>query len=651
MNADTSNEASDSSHQGEDEVTYADFRQEWLSELDADGLSPLDLGRRFGAKLMTAWLGVTTDDEDFVVCDGSGDGGIDLAYLRRADTDLEVTTAADEGDTWYVVQSKYGSSYQGSSTLLDEGEKVIRTLEGKNKSLSTDTAHLLEKVIRFRSKAAEADRLILVFATTDPISERERETLDEIKGRGRQRLGPIFDVEEVSLRTIWDNLDDAEPQEALTVNLHGNLTEQYPGFIVGTVPLLALFEFLQSYQRQTGNLDQLYERNVRQFLGGRRKINRGIAKTLNETPERFGLYNNGITIVVSDYEEKSHLALQNPYVVNGCQTTRTIWQVLDGRLNVGGTAEPAPEEDDWRKRAERGGVVTKIVRSDSAEINSITRYTNSQNSVREQDFIALDRGFQQWAAVVANDYDMYLEIQRGGIQSRKAWEKQHPDQRKYKDYVNAFDLLKVYGAGWLGQPGLAFGKNAPFLPGGSVYGEMTSRPGPKPFGAPDLCAAAQVKGMADEIGFGRSAASQSRRQSRFLFYHIFMRMLQHVIIMAPELGMPAAREADLTDALLKLHGDDDGMTLLKNAALQLIDQYLTLGNDNSAYNETSFQSIHGGDLNGFLKAVKFGQKEHSPLLLQAIEIHKGVFSFQAGAGPSPREQVAQKLAQGVGAAE
>ena len=128
-----------------------------------------------------------------------------------------------------------------------------------------------------------------------------------------------------------------------------------------------------------------------------------------------------------------------------------------------------------RRRLSRGGVVTKIVSSDEAEIINITRFTNSQNSVREQDFIALHSDFRNWAEEMANEYNIFMEIQRGGIESRKAYEKQHPNQPKFEDYVYAFDLIKVYGAGWVGVPGLAFGKNAPFLPQGSVYERIVSR--------------------------------------------------------------------------------------------------------------------------------------------------------------------------------
>lgn len=55
--------------------------------------------------------------------------------------------------------------------------------------------------------------------------------------------------------------------------------------------------------------DMLYEKNVRKFLGNRRKVNKGIENTLLTKPERFGLYNNGITIVVEEFQ--NYLTISN----------------------------------------------------------------------------------------------------------------------------------------------------------------------------------------------------------------------------------------------------------------------------------------------------------------------------------------------------
>ena len=640
----------------DDKVTYEQFRDQWLSEIEKGSPSSLEKGRRFAAKLVTQWLGVTTDDDDFVICDGSGDGGIDVAYLQRADGDSDnQDDNVIEGDAWYIVQSKYGAAFSGSETIMAEGGKVIETLAGQNQRLSDDSRRLVQKLNLFKQQAAESDRIILVIATTDPIAQQDRQALENIKTIGRERVFQNFYVEEVSLRTIWEGLDDVK-QPKLSIPIAGNFVEQASNLLVGTVPLLDLFKFLKEYQHRTGNLDQLYERNVRQFLGSRRKINKGIAGTLNNNPDKFGLYNNGITIVVSKFLRTSSsgvVTMDDPYVVNGCQTTRTIWQVLDSKLQAGGTGQ-SDVVGEWRALAERGGVVTKIVSSDDAEIINITRFTNSQNSVREQDFLALDSRFQSWANDMAQDRDIYLEIQRGGIESRKAWEKQHPEAKRFEDYVNAFDLIKVYGAGWLGDPGIAFGKNAPFLPKGSVYEEMMNRPKSEPaFGARDLYAAYKIKCAADKIGFGRNAEQASRRQSRFLFYHIIMQMLSNVVLLSPQLPPPVT-ESVLTDAVLKLSKleSEEAFEMLQDAAIDLVDQYLTAGNEypNSAYKESSFNKTHNGDMNAFLKAESLGADSHSPLLVQLIAQHNQGFSSirlrDREGRPTQREFVARALADG-----
>ena len=617
------------------QITYEQFREEWIADIESEDLSPLEKGRRFGTKIITQWLDVSTEDEDFVVYDGSGDGGIDIAYLQRADRDAENNgDGSSEGDTWYLVQSKYGTSHAGAETILEEGNKIITALQGTKQNVAEDSKHLLEKLELFRKQASNNDRIVLVFATTAPIAPDDREALDRIKIIGREKIIANFDVEEVSLQTIWESLDDIE-QARLSVPIMGQFVEQSSGLLVGTISLVELFAFLQKYQRKTGSLDLLYERNVRQFLGGRRKINKGIANTLNEEPEKFGLYNNGITIVVSGYSISSPdrvVTMDDPYIVNGCQTTRTIWQVLDNKLNSGGTGNDAAT-NAWKERVGRGGVVAKIVRSDAAEIINITRYTNSQNSVREQDFIALHSGFQNWKTAMEDEYRIFLEIQRGGTDSRKAWEKQHPDQPKFISYVNAFDLMKVYGAGWLAAPGLAFGKNAPFLPGGSVYERIVTRKGADvAFGARDLYAAFKVKCAADSIGFGRGADHASRRQSRFLFYHTVMKMLGNVILLTPQLQSPEVSASSLTNAIVKLSARDseDKFEVLCNGAVSLIDTYLTVGNPTTAHNEKSFIEIHNGDMNAFLKAENLGQEGHSPLLVQALAIQNAAFGMSGG---------------------
>jgi hypothetical protein len=308
--------------------------------------------------------------------------------------------------------------------------------------------------------------------------------------------------------------------------------------LVGSVGLIQLFEFLKTYKTRTGDLDLLYEKNVRKFLGNKRKVNRGIENTLLTKPERFGLYNNGITIVVEGFERLPNniqYELTEPYVVNGCQTTKTIWEVLFRKLESGGTGANADHEA-WKRTLEKGIVVIKIVKVGTQGeelLTETTRFTNSQNAVSEKDFLALENDFQNWARKMATQHNVFLEIQRGGRDSQKAYQRQNPGSKQFSEFTNAFDLLKVYGAAWLGEAGISFGKNPPFAPGGALFHKIVNQ---DDFGLDDLFAAFQLSKSGARFKFGRGADKQQRGQTRYLFYMLVVELLKDCFIAADQLA-------------------------------------------------------------------------------------------------------------------
>ncbi len=189
----------------EQSVTFEAFREQWLSDIQSGNPSTVELGRHFAHKLLRDWLDVESASDDLVYCDGSGDGGIDIAYLdrgERGDTgEGEEESAA--GHTWYIVQSKYGKAFRGTTTLLEESQKVIETLDGRRPKLSSLAEALLERLSNFRKQASDNDRIHLVFATELPLSEDEKQVLKDVRAMGRERLGPLFDVESISIETIY----------------------------------------------------------------------------------------------------------------------------------------------------------------------------------------------------------------------------------------------------------------------------------------------------------------------------------------------------------------------------------------------------------------------------------------------------------------
>jgi hypothetical protein len=618
------------------QVAFEAFREAWLSSVREGDPSTRELGRRFAIKLVTQWTDASDHSSDLVFCDGAGDGGIDIAML---DTGPDSSNDAPEesGHTWYLVQSKYGSAFAGVGTLLAEGQKIVDTLDGKRPRLNSLAEGTLERLRNFRNGAGPSDRIILVFATERPLDEAEQRTLHDLRAMGRARLGPLFDVESISIATIYARLQDEVPASSadrLTIDLNAQVVPSGEDLLVGSVGLLEIYDFLHRYRNQTGDLDQIFEKNVRRFLGGRGRVNRGMQNTLREAPERFGLYNNGITVVVSGYMlQDSNLKLTEPYIVNGCQTSRTIWEFCHQRLGSGGTGTN-PEVEAWKARAAAGAVVMKVVKvGDKGELllQAITRYTNSQNAVREKDFLALTEDFRTWQRQLGERYGIYLEIQRGGWDSQKALQSHSPLAKVYQQSANAADLVKVYGAGWLGEAGLAFGKNPPFLPDGTVFKRIVN--GDNPFGAVDLYAAYLLQRAANTYGFGRAAEKPSRRQSRFLYYMIVLDLLRDAL----SRGACHTDPRSLSIALAGVLQNDNAGPSLLDPAIEVTDSYFTQGTEDAVFDEPAYKDAFNSDMNAFLKWEKLGKSEEAtPRLKSTLAITKQVMGRAVGGHPAPR---------------
>lgn len=126
--------------------------------------------------------------------------------------------------------------------------------------------------------------------------------------------------------------------------------------------------------------------NVRGFLETRKsKYNMQILKTLENQPELFFVYNNGITIIADTIDSVESgmgckvVKLENYQIVNGGQTIQSIFQFIDNC-------------DEWKTRLEKGRVLTKIIPTSKSEIKpeKIAEYTNSQNPITNIDLRSID---------------------------------------------------------------------------------------------------------------------------------------------------------------------------------------------------------------------------------------------------------------------
>lgn len=126
---------------------------------------------------------------------------------------------------------------------------------------------------------------------------------------------------------------------------------------------------------------RLLEANVRVFLQARSKVNKGIKNTLENDPEHFFSFNNGITATADGIEtiETSRgmqiVKLKNFQIVNGGQTTASVHAALKRKVDLSRVFVQAK--------------ITIVTPDNTLEIvPKISEYANSQNRVSSADFFA-----------------------------------------------------------------------------------------------------------------------------------------------------------------------------------------------------------------------------------------------------------------------
>jgi hypothetical protein len=120
---------------------------------------------------------------------------------------------------------------------------------------------------------------------------------------------------------------------------------------------------------------QIFEENVRHFLGAENPVNAQIAETLRDANARtrFPVLNNGVTLVSPDIRvQGTTLHISNFQIVNGCQTSHVLFENRDALT------------DDLM-------MTLKVVETTDEDVFSeLVRATNSQSKIEESQFLSLN---------------------------------------------------------------------------------------------------------------------------------------------------------------------------------------------------------------------------------------------------------------------
>lgn len=183
-----------------------------------------------------------------------------------------------------------------------------------------------------------------------------------------------------------------------------DLSARMPDFRFHDDPYLAYYGTLTADQVAgwyAEHRHRLFKRNIRHPLGLTR-INSGLVETVLRKPEHFWYFHNGITILCDqlDVGPRGNLELSGASVVNGAQTVASLHEA----------AERSPEAV---ARARLNVRIIPLHGTPRDFDRLVTIATNTQNSVAEQDFRALD----QTQTRLRYDFDVTLNktyvIKRG----------------------------------------------------------------------------------------------------------------------------------------------------------------------------------------------------------------------------------------------
>jgi len=404
---------------------FSENVQDNIRENAENSKNEVEKGHNFLQWVLTRVYEATEDDAADAIIDGANDLGID-AYLPVDFSD----------NTIRLFQSKYGSSHSP--------EAIAKFKEDAKRLLTKDVTKMRPELAQLVTKIKEKNLKIKCSYVTDQKVEYDDEEIE------------ILDIGKI-IQKLWDRIKKPAAGKRSSIRLEHML--RHENTILGILKLRELTEFVNK------NRDYVFESNIRQWMQFKTTVNKGLRETLQNNPGKFFYYNNGITIVVSDFEEigDNIIELHAPQIVNGAQTSNSILDHSKRTKNLHGSM-----------------TVTIIKADDEQEQNNITKYRNSQNSVRGKDLVSL-MDFHKSIKSQLNNCGYFYEIQAGSFDTKtKSSQCQYEGDSIYNQYlpdnhkkvIVAKDAIQVLVAGIEQRPTEAYSSPAQFLPRGSKYDDV-----------------------------------------------------------------------------------------------------------------------------------------------------------------------------------
>jgi len=354
------------------------------------------------------------NDEEisYGIVDGGMDGGVDAIYfivnrdiLVRDDVEIEPKSVTRVRLVVMQVKSSGGFSpieidklYFFTDDLLDLSQPASAFATKYNKRLleimhTFKTAYLK---IAGRFPAVAVDYYYITRGDEVTSDLNANKSVERLQSKVKEHLNKAectFNF--VNAQSLLQQVMKRAPNERPLVWADAplQLAEGY----IGMVKLRDFYAFIKD---EGGELaDRIFEANVRGFQQAT-PVNKQIGDSLRaDGPPNFWLLNNGITVIADSVSNAGHkrLALEDPQIVNGLQTSREIFSYF---------TEQQPVNED------RSILVKVIVTNDAVVSDSVIKATNSQNKMPAASLRATDPIHHQIEDLF-KQYGFYYDRRKG----------------------------------------------------------------------------------------------------------------------------------------------------------------------------------------------------------------------------------------------
>jgi hypothetical protein len=317
---------------------------------------------------------------------------------------------------FFFIQTKMSSNFDGSE-ILNFGSGVIDLFRAKGNNKLRRNSKIQEKceiiqVILDNFEMIKGEPLCNLFYVTTGVWEEDQnlvansqKIVEDLKGLDLFNKVEFYPCGKNEVRKLYEA---SKQQNVAELTLQNKLEIPYiDGIKEGYLALMPVKNLVDLISEGDVLKKGIFDSNVRDFQElNENRVNQDIHSTINsENNKRFGLLNNGVTIVgKSIHKGQGKYTIKNFQVVNGCQTSNILFK---NRSNL--------NDDMW--------VSVKIIISESDEIiNSIVKATNNQTEVEEIQLQAMTE-YQHLLESFYNTFEfegekLYYERRLGQYNSR-----------------------------------------------------------------------------------------------------------------------------------------------------------------------------------------------------------------------------------------